>query len=369
MKLRFTEAKLKSHPLPAKNILNLFDESLSGFGARISAGGGRSYFVRAKRKEFTIGKVGSLALEEARKLARAKLNEIYSGIKLPSEITLRDAFSRYATERGLRASSVNLRRRMIEHHSPKLWDRPLREITPDTASRTFHSIDGKGAANSWAKGLSAIWTHNAAFVSLPENPVLCLTRARALHVLEARETMLRPEQCPDFIKEAMNIPDAAVRGLILTLLFTGMRLGEASRLRWSDVDRERGVIVIPADSAKTGKSRVVPITRQLALVLDGLPDWSKKYLFGSKRAACGHVTDPSFAINELAEGLTPHSLRRTWASIGASLPGVPYVVLRTLGGWSNKSSDVVIRHYARIDDSSLAKGAKTIADAIERGRV
>lgn len=63
--------------------------------------------------------------------------------------------------------------------------------------------------------------------------------------------------------------------MILALVSTGMRWGEASALRWSDIDARTKTITVAraqyrgtVDTTKTGATRSVPITDELAAVLE-----------------------------------------------------------------------------------------------------
>jgi integrase len=62
--------------------------------------------------------------------------------------------------------------------------------------------------------------------------------------------------------------------LIVLLAFTGVRIGEASALKWDDMDEEKGLIRIrraqwrgKVSTTKTGKTRSVPLVPELAVVL------------------------------------------------------------------------------------------------------
>ena len=62
--------------------------------------------------------------------------------------------------------------------------------------------------------------------------------------------------------------------LALTLALTGLRYGEATALKWSDLDEESGVIRVRraqwkgvVDTTKTGTVRSVPLVTELAVVL------------------------------------------------------------------------------------------------------
>lgn len=47
--------------------------------------------------------------------------------------------------------------------------------------------------------------------------------------------------------------------LLLTMLDTGMRLGEIIQLKGTDVDLERGMMTVRAETAKRKKARVIPL--------------------------------------------------------------------------------------------------------------
>lgn len=55
---------------------------------------------------------------------------------------------------------------------------------------------------------------------------------------------------------------AHLKPLIIVALDTGMRRGELFKLRWQDVDFERGLIVVCATHTKTQRERIVPLTRR-----------------------------------------------------------------------------------------------------------
>ena len=59
---------------------------------------------------------------------------------------------------------------------------------------------------------------------------------------------------------------------VLTLAFyTGMRTGEIRGLKWSHIDREKGVIRLPAELTKEARAKVIPINHHVKRVLADLP--------------------------------------------------------------------------------------------------
>ncbi|MDO9533526.1 MAG: site-specific integrase [Deltaproteobacteria bacterium] len=72
------------------------------------------------------------------------------------------------------------------------------------------------------------------------------------------------------IDEYLKLVDVAaphLKGIITTAYNTGMRLGELLGLRWSHIDRDHGVIRLPADLVKESRAKVVPMNHHVKQVL------------------------------------------------------------------------------------------------------
>jgi integrase len=63
------------------------------------------------------------------------------------------------------------------------------------------------------------------------------------------------------LKIAINYGNKATVAFCKLIYETGARVNEAERLEWTDVDRERNIITIKA--SKNGKSRLIPVTKEL----------------------------------------------------------------------------------------------------------
>lgn len=141
------------------------------------------------------------------------------------------------------------------------------------------------------------------------------------------------------------------RTLLATLVFAGLRLGEALALRWQDVDLTAGVIHIREAKASAGIRDVnlLPILRnELRDYKASLTDQEHSLLFVT---GGGRAVDPTNvrrrilapAINDaesklrtkavppLPPGLTPRSLRRTFASLLFALGEPPPYVMSQMG--------------------------------------
>ena len=122
----------------------------------------------------------------------------------------------------------------------------------------------------------------------------------------------------------VNVAPAHLKAFLTVAFNTGMRTGELRALRWSHIDRERGVIRLPEDLTKESKAKVIPMNHHVKRVLAGLPraihhDFVLTYqhepiitpggLKNSFITACGKAGIP-YGQNE-PNGITFHDLRRT----------------------------------------------------------
>jgi integrase len=163
-------------------------------------------------------------------------------------------------------------------------------------------------------------------------------------------------------RENLHRPAATRRlPIIATLMFAGLRLDEMLSLRDRDVDLIAGVIRIPTAKTDAGvrEVEILPALREvLALHLHQL-DWP--LVFGTangkkhspsniRRRVLASVIERANeqllerGVAPLPASLTPHSLRRTFASLLFALERPPTDVMEQLGHTDPK---LTLRIYAR----------------------
>jgi integrase len=158
----------------------------------------------------------------------------------------------------------------------------------------------------------------------------------------------------DAAREVDRTGRAAVglrRPLIATLLFAGLRIGELQALRWSDVDLMRGTIRVRQAKTDAGVRIVhmLPILRrELGQYRNRVPGRNDELVFATAsgrplgasniririlaRAVQRANDDLGFRGQQpLPDGLTPHSLRRTFASLLFALGEPPTYVMSQMG--------------------------------------
>lgn len=137
---------------------------------------------------------------------------------------------------------------------------------------------------------------------------------------------LQPEQVRELLAACIRADAAAVRRidagpLVLFLVLTGMRIGEATSLQWADVNLAHGVINLPGRKAKTREARAVTTTESpsAAQLLRAMHERAARYgeaLPGDLVFKVGPGADAIRRRTE-AEGAprwSPHVLRRTTGS-------------------------------------------------------
>ncbi len=382
-------------------------DELPGFGVRIFASGKRSYLVQYRAKGRTrrvaIGLHGRLTAEEARKEARALLGQVAKGgdpaedrTAQRSAPTMAELCQRYlsSAEQGLilgkkrrpkKESTLYVDRGRIERHIlPLLGKRLVKDITAADVRRFMSDVaagktatvvptklrgkavveGGIGTASRTIGLLGGILSFAMAEGIIATNPVHGVARPAD----NRRERRLSPSE---YRKLGQALAEAeeqmensqAILGTWL-LLLTGCRLGEVARLKWSEVD-EAGHCFRLEDS-KEGRS-IRPVGEPAFAVLAQaerkpgcpyvLPATRGKGAYGGMPDGWGRI----IARSDL-EGVTPHVLRHSFASVAGDLGYSEPTIAAMLGHASGSITSRYIHHL----DAVLIAAVDTVAGRIWR---
>ena len=286
---------------PRSERFHVWDTRLAGFGLRVERSGTKTFVVRyradgggrsAPRRFLTIGRFGPLTVEAARKQARSLLGAAAVGDDPAGErqakrkeMTVSSLIGLYEAEgcfvqRGIRqgepmkarTKSYTLAR--LHHHVEPLLDRKrvtevaaaeierlVRDVTAGkTAADRFVGPrrrvivrGGSGAARKVARDLSAVFSFAKRRGIVDENP---FDRASIRKTDNRRDRFLTLEEVSRLglafgELEAASANPKAIQIARLWVL-TGCRRDEIAGLCWSEVDFERGLLILEA--SKTGKS-------------------------------------------------------------------------------------------------------------------
>ncbi|MEW6262173.1 MAG: site-specific integrase [Thermodesulfobacteriota bacterium] len=177
---------------------------------------------------------------------------------------------------------------------------------------------------------------------------------------------LNPEQL-NALLQAIDEDNTMVAAMLKLALLTGLRRGEIFRLKWQDIDPERGFIRINAP--KGGKSVSIPIGEPVKELLSRLPrDDRSPYVFPGR--AGQQRVDAKKAANKIKKraGLPKsfrifHGLRHVFASTLASSGQVDLYVLQRL--LTHKSPSMTAR-YSHLRDEALRRASNLAGELIEQ---
>ena len=164
------------------------------------------------------------------------------------------------------------------------------------------------------------------------------------------------------IPESTDIEAANMRRMAL---FAGMRRGELFKLKWADIDFERGFITIR--DPKGGVSQKIPLNDQAREVLKNHPETSEHVFV---RGDGKPFTDIRRRVNPIkkAAGIPDdfralHGLRHVYASMLASSGQVDMYTLQKL---LTHKSPLMTQRYAHLRDEALKKASALAGNIIEQ---
>jgi integrase len=180
--------------------------------------------------------------------------------------------------------------------------------------------------------------------------------------------------------EARALVDGApalLRPLLVVALSTGMRRGELLSLRWRAVDLDRRLLTVEAETAKSGASRVVPLSedacdalRRVRTAADGDDSLRAVFTRADGRPLTGRVLARAFehAVSACASIppakrtlVTFHVLRHTAASLMVAA-GVPlFDVSKVLGHASLRMTE---RYSHFVPETAGRAAVERLAEAL-----
>ena len=385
----------------------LWDTDLPSFGLRVMPSGVKSFVLRyrvgkgrnAKGRSVTLGKVGEVTCEAARRLAKDFKAEARLGHdpeqerrqETPQGVTFADLLERWRinaahinrrTGATRRADNVKLDvDRLTIHALPILGKRLVIELKRsditflrDEISRGATSVrkktkprgvrnvtGGAGTAARTVAVLSSVFSYAIDEELMETNP------CRGVKVKPAgrRERFLSEAEAAR-LGEVLNGWDtdqaSQTAVMIIRLLsLTGARRGEITKLKWSEIDFDQGFLRL--GESKTGLS-IRPLSAMALKMLEGIPRTNKTWVFPTVTGdgafqGLGKIWREVRKKADL-EDVRLHDLRHSFASFGAA-NGLSLPVIGALLGHRNIATT---QRYAHLTNDAARKAADGIADVI-----
>jgi len=176
---------------------------------------------------------------------------------------------------------------------------------------------------------------------------------------------LNHEQLKRLLEEIDKSTDIEAAAIMRLALFTGMRRGEMFKLKWNDIDFQRGFIHIR--NPKGGVSQKIPLNEQARQVLENHPRTAENVFV---RPDGEPFTDIRRRVNPIKEAAgipddfrALHGLRHTYASMLASSGKVDLYTLQKL---LTHKSPVMTQRYAHLRDEALINASTLAGNIIEQ---
>jgi integrase len=175
---------------------------------------------------------------------------------------------------------------------------------------------------------------------------------------------LTPEQMRCLFRAMETSPSETAANIMRLALYTGMRRGELFKLKWDDIDFERGFIHIR--EPKGGKSQKIPLNSSARALLQSLVKPGGEYIFPAKGG--GQRNDIAKEVRAIrdAAGLPAdfrplHGLRHVYATMLASSGKVDMFTLQKL--MTHKSPQMTQR-YAHYRDEAMQRAANEVSSIL-----
>lgn len=275
------------------------------------------------------------------------------------------------------------------HLLPFLASRRLSEITAELVDdfkvaklreredRLVERSLSNGSVNKCLKVLAQVLDAAIEYGYLDANPAR--GKRRRLKAAKPRRTWLELDEVRTLLEAA-----GGRRALLATMILAGLRVGELSALRWRAVDLARGKLTVEEAKTDAGEGREIDLTPML---LDELKVWklSARYIepgdlvFPTSKGTPLHRANISNRIladtiakadaklaeagkPAIQEGVTNHTLRRTFASLLYEAGASPAYVMSQMG---HASSALALEIYAKKMERQRDTGERM--DALIRG--
>jgi integrase len=402
---RLTPARLRNLKPPPSGAIELLDAHARGLSLRVFASGQATWTFRYRpkhggvRRRIGLGQFPAVGLAEARRRADRYRGDVSNGGDPQGTLsarrdapTLSKLIERYLAEE----VAPKKKPKTLELYTyylcklvaPKLGVKRANEVSPADVDKLHRSLglNKRVTANRTVVALSGVYKFATRRRIIVEgvNPARGIekfperSRERYLsteelgrlgQTLRLGETKGLPwprepdragskhDRKPENRKSILSLHVAAAFRL---LLFTGCRLREILRLRWNEVDLERGLLLLP--DSKTGRKTVV-LNAPASEVLAAIPRIGEFVILGDdpqKPRADLHKPWDLLRHHARLKGVRVHDLRHTHASVGVS-GGLGLPIIGKLLG--HKHTETTAR-YAHLDADPLRRASNQIGSTI-----
>jgi len=299
---------------------------------QITPNGAKTFYIYkrmdGKPVRFKLGKVMDITVKRAREEAAKIRAMVMNGVNpqetrknIRNEDPVESIYKKYMNDHKtkLAKSTYESYQRLWNIHLKKAFgSKKLSQVSIDLVRRFHKRLSEKPySANKSVVFLKAMYNYviQEGFYK-GANPA---TSVR-LNKEEARVRYLEHAELERFYTAMSELDKSVSRNAILMLLYTGARKANVLCMKWSEVDLDSKIWLIP--KTKTGKNQTIALADSAVDLLKEIksdaPD--EKYVFPSPASATGHIVDVKRVWNTILKkanitNLRIHDLRHTLAHI------------------------------------------------------
>jgi integrase len=243
------------------------------------------------------------------------------------------------------------------------------QITTDSARVFARKRLEEGVSNDTVNG-SLRLLRRMLILAHEDNKIQIVPKIRLLKANPARKGFLALEQ---FNKLLSFLPNN-LKPLVTFLYYCGVRLGEAEKIEWKQVDLKAGLIRLEEDQTKNSEARTIPIPDVLIRMLVKIEpkegtvfettNLRKEWQKACAAAGLGTLTEVEGKADPRYTGLIIHDLRRS-AIKNLMKAGVNEKVAMKISG--HKTRDVFDRYHI-IDTEDVVEAMRRVQNSATRNR-
>lgn len=225
----------------------------------------------------------------------------------------------------------------------KFGKTPLSEIGDVEVTKAADEIyPGRSAATLNRQ----IYTPMTAILRLAANAKMC----KSVTFQRPKQKKTKVIDAPDqWIATVTQNAEPKIAALILFLTFTGARISEACRVKWTDIDLDKGFVTL--QETKNGEARVVKLAQPIFRALSELERSEPVFGYRSRSGAYPHI---KIAIARAGvEEYKPHQFGRHAFARRLLSQGKTLKDVQEAGGW--KSYRMVAETYGHMEKKSTDK--------------
>lgn len=397
LKIRITKTAIDGAEAQSKDTF-LWDTEAKGFGLKVTPTGTKTYLVQYRlpgtpTRRHTIGRHGSPWTPQSARIEALRVLGLIAAGEDPSEkrrqakadISVSELCDRYL-KHGCATKKVSTRKfeaRLLEVHvKPLLGRKAVRQVSQSDLQRFMNDVSvgktrndqntkfrgrsivkgGKSAANRTLGVLSPMFEFAILEGLIGANPARGIKKFK-----EGRPARFLSNAELARLGEAIRVSGNnganpfALAGIQL-LMLTGCRKSEILRLKWNEVDLDRGFLRL-ADS-KSG-AKVIPLGSPASSILKNLPraldnphvlpgEKPGEHFVGLQKVWAG-VRDRAGLVD-----VRLHDLRHSFASVGAR-SGESLIIIGKVLGHATASAT---SRYAHLSDDPSKNAAQLISSQV-----